>query len=95
MSRRRGMPVERELFIMLMEIYMKESGTIINAMDMESTRIRKVLDMRDTGRTIRNLDKEPKSGLKVVSTWVSTSTGRSKARASTRGLTAQCIKETG
>ena len=80
---------------MLMEIYMKVSGTITNAMDMESTQIRKEPDMRDTGRTIPNLDKERKSGLKVANTWANTSTGKSKALASTRGPTAQSIKETG
>ena len=56
-------------FIMLMVMCIQDCGIIINAMDMEHILLRKVQDMRDTGKMIQDKDKVLRYGQKVESSW--------------------------
>jgi hypothetical protein len=90
-----GMQVETEFSIMLMETCMMEFGTITNAMDMESTQIKKEQDMKVTGRMILNQDKELKFGQKEASILANMKMERSKDMVLTHGLMVQYTKEIG
>jgi len=64
---RRGMLVVKVPFTMLMVISMMDSGLIINAKVMVFILIRKVLDMKVTGKMILSLVKAQKSGQRAQS----------------------------
>ena len=72
-SGKRGLLVERELSFMLMVTFMREVGSITNAKGMVFILIRRVRAMKGTGKTIPNMDKVQKNGLKDQNMWACTS----------------------
>ena len=92
----RVMPVARVLFITLMEISMRVIGIITSAMGSESTRLPRVLDTKETGKTISSGARVKSSGHKMeVSTLANSQRVKSKVKASTSGQTVRFMMDSG
>ena len=81
----RGMLVVKVPFTMLMVISMLVNGSITNAKVMVFILIRKVPDMKATGKTTPSLVKAQKSGQRAQSMWASILMARSRDMEHTRG----------
>jgi hypothetical protein len=84
---------EEDLF-MQMAIFTRENGKMIKQMVLEYIDILMAPDMKDTGMTIDNMDKESKHGLTVLNTKVITKWEKSMAWVNSNGQMALPILET-
>jgi hypothetical protein len=87
--------VDKESFSILMEMYMRGNGQIIKQMATVYTQIRKVQDMKATGKMISNMDRELKHGMRAQSTRVSMLWERKRDSVNTLGQTVQYTRVNG